>query len=490
MNILIAALALFAAVEPMTAKLSQIKGGTPLVTNETEVIRAVYDEIGSKQPLLTAGANITIDTSTWTISATGGGGGGDVTRQDLIAATNAVSESCAQSISAAVSPLTSYRWATDRAWAVEWCLESYYTPSNTWTAAKSPDQYTAWSNRVVGVSWGGSARCRAVSTNTRALDDAPTNITWSIVGTPHGSIDSDGNYTALSTGISRVRCLDGDTGVSRYADVAVTIGRRETTTNLCYVADTLPDRDAVNDASEARLRSAELVESNAEYCVWSTADLNRYCGGISQGHIRPFAVSPHVLATAAHYGSDIRLGIQTFDDVPVSKVRVRLLTDIARELHFSDAEIARMDIGDIAIVLCDLDGPGVPDNCIPYFMAEDVAERRLGSLAGLTVWANNQRTLYAIPMRMTSNTTWTKPYGQYNSTMPRLDIMEWIEQKNRFWAVRGGDSGKPITLSLDGADVVISHFHTRTSGPNYMRAVPVLRQFVALYDSYTLKEIR
>lgn len=45
-----------------------------------------------------------------------------------------------------------------------------------------------------------------------------------------------------------------------------------------------------------------------------------------------------------------------------------------------------------------------------------------------------------------------------------------------------GDSGKAIYIMMDGKPVIVSADHTTTTGPDYIAAVGLLRQFVKEYE--------
>ena len=78
--------------------------------------------------------------------------------------------------------------------------------------------------------------------------------------------------------------------------------------------------------------------------------------------------------------------------------------------------------------------------------------------------------------------------------MPRADIAAMIGtyNVNGWYEIRGGDSGKPVWICdfTTGArrDILVSHFHTVSSGPNYAAALPLIRAYCEFIGT-TIKEM-
>lgn len=92
--------------------------------------------------------------------------------------------------------------------------------------------------------------------------------------------------------------------------------------------------------------------------------------GADEGNKRPFAVSPYLMATAAHYGHTIQLGSLVVGSAIVNRVAHENLAEWAKASgKWSEAYIDSINIGDIEMVKLGKDsGDPIPDSICPYFV--------------------------------------------------------------------------------------------------------------------------
>ena len=292
------------------------------------------------------------------------------------------------------------------------------------------------------------------------------------------------------------------------------------TLNGRVIYSALENIDYSTKEEEAAILSASSTLSAASYTCpngvaynynqLSTFVENGFTGAGS-GNVRPFAVSPYVLATAAHYGNTIQLGNMSIGDTTVSRLSCVNLVEWAKGSgKWTDAYIDSLGLGDIELVVLDKTGNAVPDDCIPYFCSRLQYQGLFykDTYTGLVGWTSPQiefdGTKQAAPIVVTGTTTenelkWTIPALAMN--LIGADLSSYYDVGNTYLAA-SGDSGRPVYFIYDGSPVVISHYHSVSVplfsptppyygvGPNYIDAFDVLREFVKEYEGEdTLKKL-
>lgn len=292
------------------------------------------------------------------------------------------------------------------------------------------------------------------------------------------------------------------------------------TLNGRVIYSALENIDYPTKEAEAAILSASTSLSTAtytcpngvsyEYNQLSTFEENTFTGA-GAGNVRPFAVSPYVMATAAHYGNTIQLGNMSIGDATVNRLSCVNLSTWAKEQgKWTDEYIDRLGLGDIELVVLDKTGNAVPTTSLPYFCSplQYKALFHKDSYEGLVGWTSPQiefdGTKQAAPIVVTGVTTdyelkWTIPALAMN--LIDADLSAYYDVGNTYLAA-SGDSGRPVYFLYDGSPVVISHYHSVTVpsfgptppyygvGPNYINGFDVLREFVKWYEGEdTLKKL-
>ena len=162
-------------------------------------------------------------------------------------------------------------------------------------------------------------------------------------------------------------------------------------------------------------------------------------------------------------------------------------------------------------LFCKIAAGEIPSECCPWLASVDWLAENYVNFEGICAWAitqgnaywsppaNRNALLWAIPVilrggSLTAANTWMAAGGIRPGMVARQDVADSIGQYNdRSWyEIRGGDSGKPVWICdfTSGArrDILISHFHTVGSGPNYAASLPILRAYCAAHGD-TIKEI-
>ncbi len=157
---------------------------------------------------------------------------------------------------------------------------------------------------------------------------------------------------------------------------------------------TLDAKLAVNEEAKAVLSVAQLLGTNSytdtggntyTYNVYSTFEEAGFTGGGS-GNNRPIPISPHLLASATHYGT-LPTGAITYGGVTVTRLNWVTLRDWA-EAHGYKKLFNKIKYGDdISICFCDK-GSAIPDSCIPWYMNTKTCKVKFwnGDLKGVVCW--------------------------------------------------------------------------------------------------------
>lgn len=277
-----------------------------------------------------------------------------------------------------------------------------------------------------------------------------------------------------------------------------------TSSNTTYTADSNANRNAIYDEWFAILNNAELVTTNSvtgdcpaqEYEIWRTipyvhAWQNTQMTGYAYrgGNVWPWAVSPHVMATADHYTwSHWWSGNQTLPNkvsggtftIHKSAPWVNL-RQWAINAGFDEEEVKANVSGDIALIY--IDQGEIPSECCPYFTDQETLDELFGTMRGIPGWTTTQEPSgYAVPCVFTSagsKSNLDTAMYTFTYNYVRSDILEWIGlHKPNFWNICGGDSGRSFYIRWKGQDTIMGTYFTAISGPNYPKAFKYLKAFV------------
>lgn len=251
-----------------------------------------------------------------------------------------------------------------------------------------------------------------------------------------------------------------------------------------------------------------------------------YWAGCDTGNKRPFAVSPYLMATAAHYGDTIQLGSLVVGSATVNRVAHENLAAWAKASgKWTDAYIDSLNIGDIEMVKLGKDsGDPIPDVICPYFVdsLKIQALFNRSSLAGIVGCNCPQKPFEdwegaEAPMtqpivfagRASGNLMKWSTAGILSSLIPDGTFEDTFAGETHTWKEgitsipntylgTTGDSGRPVYLyySQNGSIkfIVISHCQAvevpafgptppyYMTGPDYTLAYPILKEYVKEYE--------
>lgn len=371
-----------------------------------------------------------------------------------------------------------------------------------------------FSNFTARTQSGLSARVYPVSLDGLA-EATPLPVSLSIPGgTVEGavvSVPSNGLYAV--TGVN-------SRGEARRIPVPFSFGSVRNVETSAYIADEDGTaRKAANDFSATALASmtdagtAAYIGETNRFRVWRTIQPTFSWPGV--GNTTPFAVAPRVMATAAHYSEGMvwtgSLSLTNWVDggsFTVTRGTPVKLAEWAATNGFTAADIAAAgDLSDIRMI--PLTSGEIPTNCCPWFASVEWMAAHYGNLRGLCAWSITQGSWWhppgnamqwAIPVvlrggSLTAANTWMSAGGlKSGDIQPRADIAAAIGtyNVNGWYEIRGGDSGKPVWICdhTTGArrDIIVSHFHTVGSGPNYAAAMPLIRAYCIAHGT-NIKEM-
>ena len=406
---------------------------------------------------------------------------------------------------------------SERSWSRpgEWGL--FYLPSLdavtvVSTAITTNDYGMIYSNSTSSATQGLSASIYAESLDPLSSTEPPAIISLEITG----GTASNNVVSVTNSGVYSVKALAAN-GETRQTSVAFSGGSPATKSETAYVADSesLPDRVMAHGDVAYRLQYKSVVASGTDgsgnaYKFYNACQPT-FGTGPGQGHFRPFAIAPSLMATAAHYpwfpAQDgwSRPVTYNYHNGQSGTYTVRgngthfNLAQWALTNGFLQAEVDAAGISDTEILPLQ-EGWYFPDDECPYFATPEWIASHYGSLYGMTVWAQTQKSDWCIPLTISSvrngGLSWLTPsgLGPYGFR-PRADIASYIGDSNalEWWRVQVGDSGKPIFLShieIDGNfyetryDIILSHFHWVGGGPNYTAAARILAALCQQYNTF------
>lgn len=365
-----------------------------------------------------------------------------------------------------------------------------------------------------------------------AIGDAIGKVAYSCGET--GTAITNNRFYATAPGVYRLAATSQSNGV-RYVDVAL-VNRQSTSSNATvYVEDAAIDgkwRGAVNDAFLSALSSATtggvVVANGSTNGLWWTVrcPCRPISGHTVQGYRSRNALSPHLLMGARHYGYNYNTSWLNFYD-PVGQTNVAAnsgglatgataydFVDIpagfgfplcmwALTNGFTRAELAAMKIEDVAIFPIASGGP-LPDSCCPWFVSIASQQAHFGEGSPMGGWAFSQTYVgrtgpdgvtagnYMTPCVISlAQPSWTCACYNWTDAV-RADILaRWRTMKDTagFPPIYGGDSSGGVYIrDGQGRWIMVSMYHTVSTGPNLSAALPVLRKLCAQYGD-TLKEV-
>lgn len=247
--------------------------------------------------------------------------------------------------------------------------------------------------------------------------------------------------------------------------------------------------------------------------------------GADTGNNRPFAVSPHLMATAAHYGDTIQLGSLVVGSATVNRIAHENLAAWAKASgKWTDAYIDSLNIGDIEMVKLGKDsGDPIPEETCPYFidnlkMQALFNKPSLTGIAGLNCPKqtfhdqNDQQVAMSMPiifgnktstglMRWSVSNLMSASILDGEFTDPFGDVSSWkdgfIQFPNTYLGTTG-DSGRPVYIQYNVGsshyNIIISHCQAvevpsfsptapyYMTGPDYTLAYQILKEYVKEYE--------
>ena len=189
-----------------------------------------------------------------------------------------------------------------------------------------------------------------------------------------------------------------------------------------------------------------------------------------------------MLITASHYGNTIKHGSLDIGGKTVNRIGDVNLKEWALSSGKWPAEyINNLNIGDIAMVLCDKEDEAIPLSCIPYFInpMQFKGLFQKDEIDGLPGWTSPQITFngqkMAAPIIVVTKVKsmiayneleWTTPNNASAYVDPSLSA-EYASCGKTYLAY-SGDSGRPVYFTVETSEgklpVVISHYETVAFG--------------------------
>ena len=227
--------------------------------------------------------------------------------------------------------------------------------------------------------------------------------------------------------------------------------------------------------------------------------------GTGTGNTNPFAVSPHI-ATYAHHYATTPSTISYYDDgsgdVVLSVLeRVNLSTWAKSTGKWTDSYIDSLAIGDIDLLKFDK-SVSIADYFIPWYMSYQQFQAlfQRDSFDNLVAWCNSKNAnMGPVIFKGTNNgeLQWTTPNLLSAALSSEFEGTKFAEIGPTYLGTTG-DSGRPVGFYIrnesDTYEVVVSHNHQVVvpvfgpvppyymSGPNYLKAFDLLREFVKEYE--------
>lgn len=389
------------------------------------------------------------------------------------------------------------------------------------------DNYTTnefgmvFSNAISRTARGLSARVYPENLDPFA-EAAPPSVVLSV---PEGSVD--GKLVSVpSNGIYRIRGVT-ESGETREIPVPFASGVVNDRIVSTYVSDeTGTARGLANDFSASMLAAktsngtVSYIGETNRFSVWKMEAFSPTFAWPGVGNTTPYAIAPRMMATAAHYPDwniDRWAYSATFTNwvsggtFTVTKGKHVKLAEWAATNGFTAAEIAAAgDMSDIAMI--PITEGEIPSECCPFFASVEWMAEHYTNVVGMCAWtitqgdaywsppANRNSVLWPIPVvlrggSLTAANAWMSAGAIHpGEVLPRADIAAAIGvyNVNGWYEVRGGDSGKPVWIcdftSGERRDILVSHFHTVSAGPNWFAAMPMVKAFCAAYGT-SIKEM-
>jgi len=337
--------------------------------------------------------------------------------------------------------------------------------------------------------------------------------TWTAM-TPGCTISNDTVY-ASAPGMYRISGVDAK-GREAVIDIPFTKRTDETTTYSQYISDQNANRNCMitnfidictnsplvqytmrrADDSNITYTNNELQAITASHAWTVTNDVVAY----RSGNVYPWAISPHVMASAWHYSwshwwsGDITLANKVSGGTFTVHESAPWINaaEWAKTHGWTAEEVSEMGISDIALIV--IDRGEIPSECCPYFTDRETIAQLFGSLEGLPCWTHSQsRSDYCEPGIYSSEFGSSFGIGFHyipvKSTTYRQDILDLMNSKVwNFWSIIGGDSGRSIFFRWKGQNVITASYTSVFGGPSYIKGFPVIKAFCAAQGD-TIKEM-
>lgn len=219
----------------------------------------------------------------------------------------------------------------------------------------------------------------------------------------------------------------------------------------------------------------------------------------AQGHYSKHAISPHVVASAAHYGwwpaAAMTFTSANGTSATVTPTNVVNAQSWALANGFTSEEVAAADIGDL--VLMAVDGE-IPADCCPWFMSTDSWAVACPGPFGILGWHGTQTDIgMGLPVLIKPDISFVGHGAKWQGArdfpfpssawswlsasqlMPAL-LFAGVTPPTMFAPTYSGDSGLPIYLEdAAGRQILIANHHTATTGTSYVRALGVIQAYAA-----------
>lgn len=212
------------------------------------------------------------------------------------------------------------------------------------------------------------------------------------------------------------------------------------------------------------------------------------------------AISPHVVASAKHYGwwpasnctYETPSGERSTVGTPSAMVSA---TDWALAHGFTQEEVNGSGISDL--VLGVVTSGSIPDACCPYFVSSNTFDHvyRSDTWFGVLGWQATQTDIgWGLPCLVSPQaygSSWRQAlYYPFSSeatssgSVPRSSIVPatyslYDRDHWKFVDAYSGDSGLPIYLEHDGKQILVSLFTSTGGGPSYVKGLAIVRAFCA-----------
>lgn len=321
----------------------------------------------------------------------------------------------------------------------------------------------------------------------------PVITKWQSFG--GSTIDPTGRLTAPSNGWYTVMATD-QRGTTAAKEVPIQVKRYSNgEAEVTYVHDVDGcDRDKINNAALLKLQTAEYVDRQMSsdgrlYDYWDCGGAPAWCEQQAGylGNNFSFAIGDHLMLNAAHYNlGKIATGAQLVGTNVVYRQKAILLSDWAVTNGWTQAQVSRMNISDIALVPCD--GDAIPDENLPYLMSEATLKRMFAAdMKGINAWCTTRDFSTLNPVTITSayGDSWNFHNNAYmrskNRLLRREDINNVMASHGIEYDIHEGDSGHPIFIRIPGVgDVVLSLFHYESSGSSLVKGFEVIKNYCEL----------